>query len=75
MDMPKSAEEIRALLLSQHPDLKDDLAKISDLELLHCLIRAYEYALHIERAELTEVGRRLDEVARALFSPVPHSFH
>ncbi|USW94208.1 hypothetical protein NHF39_23170 [Pseudomonas proteolytica] len=72
MDMPKSAEEIRALLLSQHPDLKDDLAKISDLELLQCLICAYEYAIDIKQADLAEMERRLDDVARAPFYPVPH---
>ena len=72
MDMPKSAEEIRALLLSRHPDLKDDLAKISDTELLRCLTCALEYAIDIKQAELMEVERRLDEVARTLFSPVPH---
>lgn len=72
MDMPKNAEDIRALLLSQHPDLKDDLAKISDLDLLQCLICAYERATDIKQADLAEIERRLDDVARALFSPVPH---
>lgn len=72
MDMPESAEDIRALLLSQHPDLKDDLAKISDLELLQCLICAYECATDIKQADLAEIERLLDDVARTLFSPVPH---
>lgn len=72
MDMPKSGEEIRALLLSQHPDLKDDLEKISDLELLQCLICAYECAIDIKQADLVEIEMRLEDVARALFSPVPH---
>ncbi|KAA6196325.1 MULTISPECIES: hypothetical protein [Pseudomonas] len=72
MDMPKNAEDIRALLLSQHPDLKDDLAKISDLDLLQCLICAYECATDIKQADLAEIERLLDDVARTLFSPVPH---
>ncbi|MCF5059925.1 hypothetical protein GIW54_17040 [Pseudomonas proteolytica] len=72
MDMPKSAEEIRALLLSQHPDLKDDLAKISDFELLQCLLCAYECAIDIKKTDLMEIEKRLDDVARALFSPAPH---
>lgn len=72
MDMPKSAEEIRALLLSQHPGLAYDLAKISDLELLHCLICACECAVEAKQADLAEVEKRLDDVARALFSTVPH---
>ncbi|ARB26198.1 hypothetical protein HX787_10825 [Pseudomonas tolaasii] len=72
MDMPKSAEEIRELLLSQHPDLKDDLAKISDFELLQCLLCAYECAIEIKEAELMEADAQLDAAARAIFSPVPH---
>lgn len=72
MDMPKSAEEIRALLLSQHTNLEDDLAQISDGELLQCLLCAYEYAIDVKEAELMEAERRLDEAAKALFSPVPH---
>ncbi|WP_431699879.1 hypothetical protein [Pseudomonas sp. BR20] len=72
MEKSKTAEEIRALLLSQRPDLKDELAKISDLELLQCLFCAYECATDIKQADLTEIERRLDDVARALFSPVPH---
>ncbi|AZF63755.1 MULTISPECIES: hypothetical protein [unclassified Pseudomonas] len=72
MEKSKTAEEIRALLLSQRPDLKDELAKISDLELLQCLLRAYQCAIDIKQADLVEVEKRLDEVARALFSPVPH---
>ena len=72
MDKSKTAEEIRALLLSQRPDLNDELAKISDLELLQCLICAYECATDIKQADLAEIERRLDDVARKLFSPVPH---
>lgn len=72
MDMPKSAEEIRALLLSQHPDLKDDLAKISDFEVLQLMACAYKSAIDIQEAGLVEIDRRLDEAARALFSPVLH---
>lgn len=72
MDMPKNAEEIRALLLSQHPNLADDLAKISDTELLQFLVYAYEYAIDVNEAELMEAERRLDTIARALFSPVLH---
>lgn len=72
MDKPKTAEEIRALLLSQHPNLKNDLARISDFELLHLLICAYECAIDVKEGELMEAERRLDEAAKALFSPVPH---
>ena len=72
MDNPKTAEEMRALLISQHPHLKDDLAKISDDELLQLILYAYKYALAIKEAELAEVERRLDVAARALFSPVLH---
>lgn len=72
MDMPKTAEEIRALLISQHPHLKDDLAKISDDELLQLIIYSYQCAIEAKEAELADVERRLDEAARALFSPVPH---
>ncbi|WP_222936215.1 hypothetical protein [Pseudomonas sp. WS 5010] len=70
--MPKSAEEIRALLLSQRPGLKDDLAKISDFEVLQLMACAYKNAIDIKEAELVEIDRLLDESARALFSPVPH---
>lgn len=72
MDMPKSAEEIRTLLLSQRPDLKGDLAKISDLEVLQLMACAYKSAIDITEAELVEIDRLLDESARALFSPKPH---
>ena len=72
MEKSKTAEEIRALLLSQRPDLKDELAKISDIDLLQCLICAYECATDIKQADLAEIERRLDDVARVLFSPVPH---
>ncbi|MHA6138481.1 hypothetical protein ACX3YC_13730 [Pseudomonas mohnii] len=72
MDKPKSTEEIRTLLLSQHPHLKDYLAKISDVELLQLMVCTYECALEIKEAELADLERRLDEAARALFSPVPH---
>ncbi len=72
MNKPKTAEEIRALLLSQHPGLKNDLANISDFEWLQLLVSAYEYAIDIKEAELMEVESRLDDAARALFSPVPH---
>ncbi|NBB58928.1 hypothetical protein GVN18_06505 [Pseudomonas sp. ODNR1LW] len=72
MDKPKTAEEMRALLLSQRPDLKDDLAKISDFELLRLMICTYKRAIGIKEAEVMEIERRLDETARALFSPVLH---
>ncbi|XUK66219.1 Phage protein [Pseudomonas yamanorum] len=72
MDGPTNAEEIRALLLSQHPSLADDLAKISDLELLQFLLCAYECAIDVNEAELMEAERRLDAITRALFSPVLH---
>jgi hypothetical protein len=72
MDKPKTAEDMRALLLSQHPNLKDDLAKISDFELLQLMACAYTCAIGIKEAELAEIERRLDETARALYSPVPH---
>lgn len=57
---------------SQRPDLKDDLAKISDLEVLQFMACAYKSAIDIQEAELVEIDRLLDEAARALFSPVPH---
>ena len=72
MDKPKTAEEMRTLLLSQHPRLKDDLAKISDVDLLRLMACAYKYARGIKEAELAEVQRRLDETARVLFSTVRH---
>lgn len=72
MDKPKIAKEIRALLLSKHPSLSDDLAKISDFELLQFLFCAYECAIDIKEADLIEAEARLDDAARALFSPVPH---
>ena len=72
MDKPETAEEMRTLLISQHPHLKDDLEKISDDELLQLMLCAYKYALAIKKAELAEVERRLDVAARALFSPVLH---
>ena len=72
MEKSKTAEEIRALLLSQRPDLKDELAKISDLEMLQLAACAYKSAIDIKEAELIEVEARLDDAARALFSPVPH---
>lgn len=72
MDKPKAAEEMRTLLLSQHPDLKDDLAKISDFELLQLMVCAYKYAIGIKEAEVIDIERRLDETAWVLFSPVLH---
>ncbi len=72
MDKSKTAEEMRALLLSQRPDLKDDLTTISDLELLRLMAYAYKSAIDINEAELIEIERRLDEAAKALFSPVLH---
>lgn len=72
MDKPNTAEEMRALLLSQRPDLKDDLAKISDFELLRLMICTYKRAIGIKEAEVMEIERRLDETARALFSHLLH---
>ncbi len=72
MEKSKTAEEIRALLLSQRPDLKDELAKISDIEMLQLMVCAYKGAIDIKEAEMVEIDRLLDEVARALFSPKPH---
>ena len=72
MDKPKTVEEMRALLLSQRPDLKDDLAEMSDFELLRLMVCIYKSAIHIKEAELIEIERRLDETARVLFSPVLH---
>lgn len=72
MDKPKTAEAMRTLLIRQHPHLKDDLAKMSDDELLQLMVCAYEYAIDIKEAEVMEVERRLDEADRALFSPVLH---
>ncbi|MCS3515554.1 hypothetical protein [Pseudomonas grimontii] len=72
MGQSKTAEEMRALLLSHRPDLKNDLAKISDLELLRLMAGIYKSAIDIKEAELIEVEARLDDAARALFSPAPH---
>lgn len=72
METSKTAEKIRALLLSQRPDLKDDLAKISDLEVLQLMAFAYKSAIDITESELIEIERQLDEAARTLFSPVLH---
>nr|WP_218173257.1 hypothetical protein [Pseudomonas sp. D5002] len=59
-------------MLSQRPDLKDELAKISDPEVLQLMVCAYKSAIDIKEAELVEIDRLLDEAARTLFSPVPH---
>lgn len=72
MEKSKTAEEIRALLLSQRPDLNDELAKISDIEVLQLAACAYKSAIDIKEAELIEIERQLDEAARTLFSPVLH---
>lgn len=72
MEKSKTAGEIRALLLSQRPDLKDELVNISDIEVLQLAACAYKSAIDIQEAELVEIDRRLDDVARALFSPAPH---
>jgi hypothetical protein len=39
---------------------------------LQFLVYAYEYAIDFNEAELMEAERRLDTIARALFSPVLH---
>lgn len=72
MNKSKTAGEIRARLLSQRPDLKNELAKVSDIKLLQLMACAYKSAIDIQEAELVEIDRRLDDVARALFSPVLH---
>lgn len=72
MDKSKTAEEMRALLLSERPDLKDDLANISDLELLRLMACIYKSAIGIKEAELIEIEKQLDDTARALFSSVLH---
>ncbi len=72
MEKSQTAEEIRALLLSQRPDLKDELAKISDIEVLQLAACAYKSAIDIKEAELVEIDRLLDEAARALFSSDLH---
>ncbi len=72
MEKSKTAEEIRALLLAQRPDLKDGLAKISDLEVLQLMACAYKSAIDIKESELIEIERQLDKAARALFSPALH---
>lgn len=72
MEKSKTAEEIRALLLSQRPDLNDELAKISDIEVLQLAACAYKSAIDIKEAELIEIERQLDEAARTLFSPALH---
>lgn len=72
LEKSKTVEEIRALLHSQRPDLKDELAKISDLEVLQLMVCIYKSAIDIKEAELAEINRLLDESARVLFSPKPH---
>ncbi|VVO86115.1 hypothetical protein PS903_02026 [Pseudomonas fluorescens] len=72
MDKPNTAEEMREWLLSQHPNLKDDLAKFSDFELLQLMACAYKCAIGIKEAELTKMEIKLDEAARALSSSVLH---
>ncbi|WP_058542879.1 hypothetical protein [Pseudomonas fluorescens] len=72
MGKSKSAEEVRALLLSECPDLKDDLANISDLELLRLMACIYKSAIGVKEAELIEIEKQLDEAAKALFSPALH---
>lgn len=72
MEKSKTAEDIRALLLSQRPDLKDELAKVSDLEVLQLMACIYKSAIDIKEAELVEIDRLLDEATRALFSPALH---
>jgi len=72
MSKSKTTDEMRALLLGKRPDLKNDLAKISDIELLQLAACAYKSTIDIKEAELVEIDRLLDEVARALFSPVLH---
>lgn len=72
MDKPKTVEEMRALLLSQRPDLKNDLAEMSDFELLRLMVCIYKSSIHVKEAELIGIEKRLDETARVLFSPVLH---
>ena len=72
MDKPKTVEEMRALLLSQRHDLKNELAKMSDFELLRLMVCIYKSAIQIKEAELIGIEKRLDETARLLFSPVLH---
>ena len=68
----ETVEEMRALLLSQRPDLKDDLAEMSDFELLRLMVCIYKSSILVKEAELIEIEKRLDETARVLFSPVLH---
>lgn len=72
MGKSESAEEMRARLLSQYPNLKDDLENISDLELLRLMVDIYKSAIVIKEAELIEIENQLDEAAKALFSPALH---
>lgn len=72
MEKSKTAEEMRERLLSLRPDLRDDLAKISDLELLQLMAGIYKRAVDIQEAELIEIEKQLDKAARAIFSPKPH---
>ncbi|WP_223472905.1 MULTISPECIES: hypothetical protein [unclassified Pseudomonas] len=72
MEKSKSAEEMRALLLSERPDLKDDLANISDLELMRLMACIYKSVIGVKEAELIEIEKQLDEAARVLFSSVLH---
>ncbi|MBJ2179641.1 hypothetical protein JC795_15705 [Pseudomonas veronii] len=72
MGKSESAEEMRARLLSQYPNLKDDLENISDLELLPLMVDIYKSTIVIKEAKLIEIENQLDEAAKALFSPALH---
>lgn len=72
MVLPSTAADMRALLLDQYPWMADNVAKLSDFELLALMVKAYPQAIAVVEAEITARDRQLDEIARALFSPIPH---
>lgn len=72
MDVPNSAAEMHSLVLQQYPWAADLLAQYSDTEILAVMVSGMRAVIAIKEAELKEMQKRLDESARALFSPAPH---
>lgn len=72
MKMPHRPADMRFRLLAKYPGIASELAKLSDLELLEVMITAYQLIITAKEAQIAETQRRLDELARALFSPAPH---
>lgn len=55
MPLPTSPVEMRALPLAQHPEMRDNLAAISDLQLLDLMSSVYKVALIINKAKITKI--------------------